>query len=111
MSGEVNRCLLSKRIASYSRPSNSVRTTHGLEVGKAISAEMLNGEERRINRHKLRSIEMEPTTPHNFKMNRALANRVSFGIVTRDSNGAVMVACRDQLPLRVINYRWQFTYH
>ena len=31
-------CLLSKRIASYSRPSNSVRTTHGLEVGKAISA-------------------------------------------------------------------------
>nr|POE50193.1 hypothetical protein CFP56_73174 [Quercus suber] len=73
--------------------------------------EMLNGEERRINRHKLRSIEMEPTTPHHFKMNRALANRVSFGIVIRDNNGAVMVACRDQLPLRVINYRWQPTYH
>ena len=36
---------------------------------------------------------------------------VSFGIVIIDSNGAVMVACRDQLPLWVINYRWQPTYH
>nr|POE61598.1 hypothetical protein CFP56_56642 [Quercus suber] len=67
---------------------------------------MLNGEERRINRHKLHSIEMEPTTPHHFKKNRALANRVSFGIVIRDSNGAVMVACRDHLPLKVINYKF-----
>ena len=61
-------------------------------------------------------LKWKPQPPHHFKMNMAptsfiATNRVSFGIVIIDSNGAVMVACRDQLPLWVINYGWQPTYH
>ena len=61
-------------------------------------------------------LKWKPPPPHHFKMNMALTSfiatkRVSFGIVIIDNNVAVMVACGDQLPLWMINYGWQPTYH
>ena len=111
----VEKALVGPAYAVHWNGEKSVANTWHTESeaifhGNMNEIEMLSGE-RWINKHRLRSIEMEPTTPHHFKMNRALANRVSFGFVIRDKNGAVMVACRHQLPLKVINYRWQPTYH
>ena len=53
-------------------------------------------------------LKWKPPPTHHFKMNMALCE---LWVVIIDSNGAIMVACRDQLPLWVINYGWQPTYH
>ena len=47
-------------------------------------------------------LKWKPPPPHHFKMNMALksfiaTNRVSFGIVIRDSNGTVMVLAETSL--------------